>query len=204
MKKQLAISLLIILVVIVATVAVTGAYFTSKVVTKDSIFTVGTLDMQVGSDSGATIQPFVIDNIGANGVNSGTKSWTITNTGTLTGRLFMKLENLKNLENGCNGPEAAADNTCGNPGVGEGELGKLISVKLFQNDNFVAESTLDEANKETLSNAWGSQAPILLESGKTITIKLGWELSPEKYGNEIQSDSLSFDVDFDLSQVTNN
>ena len=204
MNKQIAGSFLAIIAVSLATFAVTGAYFTSKATTKGSRFTVGTLDLEVGGANGSNVEPFVIDNIGDNGVSSGSKTWIVTNKGSLTGQLFFKLNNVKNMENGCNPPEALVDQTCDNPGEGQGELGKLIKVKVFLDNSLVAESSLDELNKDAISKIWSEMTPVIMASGKTVAVKMEWGLAPDEYGNEIQSDSLAFDADFDLVQTTGN
>ena len=203
MNKRVAVSFLAILAVSMATFAVTSAYFSSKAITSGSKFTVGTLDLEVGGVGGSNVEPFVIDNIGDNGVSSGSKSWTVSNKGTLTGRLFFKLANVKNYENGCNTPELEVDSTCNNPGEGQGELGNLITVKVYLNDVVVAESKLNELNKDAIATAWNNMQPVIIQSGKNVLVKLEWSLLPDNYGNEIQSDSLAFDVNFDLTQSTN-
>lgn len=203
MNKRVAVSFLAILAVSMATFAVTSAYFSSRAITSGSKFTVGTLDLEVGGVGGSNVEPFVIDNIGDNGVSSGSKTWTVSNKGTLTGRLFFKLANVKNFENGCNTPEFEVDSTCNNPGEAQGELGNLITVKVYLNDVMVAESKLNELSKDAIASAWNNMQPVIIQSGKNVSVKLEWTLSPDNYGNEIQSDSLAFDVNFDLTQATN-
>lgn len=201
MNKQVAVSILAIFAVSMATFAATSAYFSSKAKTSGSKFTVGTLDMEVGGLSGSSVEPFIIDNIGDNGVTQGSKTWLVSNKGTLTGRLYFKLDNIKNLEMGCNAPELEVDSTCENPGEGQGELGKLIDVKVYLNEILVTQTKLDDLNKDTIANVWSNMSPVVIQSGKNVSVKLEWSLSPDNYGNEIQSDSLSFDVDFDLTQT---
>lgn len=203
MNKQIAVSILAIAAVSMSTFAMTSAYFSSKSKTSGSKFTVGTLDMEVGGANGSNVEPFVIDNIGDNGVTTGAKTWVVTNKGTLLGRLYFKLDNIKNLENGCNTPESAVDTTCGNPGDGEGELGKMIDVKAYLNNNLIVQTKLDDLNKDTIANTWNNLTPVIIQPGQSASVKLEWSLAPDNYGNEIQSDSLSFDVDFDLTQATN-
>ena len=201
MNKRVITSLLVVLAVALATFAATSAYFSSTSSTTGSKFVVGTLDLAVGGAGGSTIEPFLIDNIGETNVSSGSKTWVVTNKGSLTGRLYFKLVNVNNAENGCNTPEMVVDTTCDNPGEGQGELGKQIRTKVYLNDLMVAESDLDEANKNRITNIWSSMTPVVLTAGETARVKLEWSMANESYGNEIQSDSLGFDVDFSLVQV---
>lgn len=201
-RKRITISILAIFAIIVATFSVTYAYFKSNSVTKGGKFTAGTLNLKVGED-GTSSESFTIDNIGESDVKSGSKTWTITNTGTLQGQLFLKLENLNNFENGCNEPEGTVDTTCDNPGENQGELGRFITLKVYLNDTLVAESNLDETNTNAITNAWNAAAPVILNAGQSDVVRIDWSLNENDYGNEIQSDSLSFDVGFELAQVVN-
>lgn len=201
MNKRVVTSLLVVLAVALATFAATSAYFSSNSSTTGSKFVVGTLDLAVGGTGGSSVEPFLIDNIGETSVTSGSKTWVVTNKGTLTGRLYFKLVNVSNTENGCNTPELAVDASCDNPGTGQGELGKQIAIKVYLNDLMVAESDLDEVNKNKITAAWSNLTPVMLKAGETARVKLEWLMANESYGNEIQSDSLGFDVDFSLVQV---
>lgn len=202
MKKQIAISMLVISVVCVTTFQATRAYFTDSARSLGSNFTVGTLDLEVGGANGTNVEPFVINNIGADAnTTSGAKTWTVTNKGTLPGRLYFKLENITNKENGCNNPESIVDTTCGNPGIGEGELGNLITTKIYLADQLVVTTPLSTANQATITNAWNNLAPVIIQPGQSTQVKLEWSMQADGYGNEIQSDSLGFDVGFDLVQA---
>ncbi len=195
--------MLIICVVMVTTFQATKAYFTSNAKSKGSSFTVGTLDLEVGGKSGSSVEPFNITNIGADPNSmSGSKTWSVTNKGTLPGRLYLKIDNLANAENGCNSPEMEVDTTCDNPGIGEGELGKHMTLKTYLNDQLVATSDLDDVNKDALATAWNALPEVILTAGQTASVRMEWSMAPDGYGNEIQSDSVGFDVDFDLVQVT--
>lgn len=202
MKKQVAMSLLVISVVCVTTFQATKAYFTDSAKSLGSNFTVGTLDLEVGGANGTNVEPFVINNIGADAnTTGGAKTWTVTNKGTLPGRLYFKLENIINKENGCNNPESKADTTCANPGDGEGELGNLITAKIYLADQLITTTNLSPTSQITINNTWNNLAPVIVQPGQSSQIKLEWNMAIDGYGNEIQSDSLGFDVGFDLVQV---
>lgn len=203
MKKQILLSVMVIGVVAVTTFQATKAYFTDSAKSLGSNFTVGTLDLSVGGANGTNIEPFIINNIGADNTSlSGAKTWTITNNGTLPGRLYFKLENIQNKENGCNTPEAKVDVTCDDPGVGQGELGKLITTKIYLNDQLVTTTNLADGAGTAIVEAWNRLSPTILTANQTTNVKLEWSMAPEGYGNEIQSDSLGFDVGFDLVQAS--
>ena len=202
MKKQAALSLLIICVVCVTTFQATKAYFSDSAKSLGSNFTVGTLDLEVGGVNGANVEPFIIDNIGANAnTTNGTKTWTVTNKGTLPGRLYFKIENIVNKENGCNSPESVVDTTCGNPGNNEGELGKIITANTYLGEQLVTSTNLSSTSQALISTAWNDHSPIIIQSGQSTQVKLEWNMAADGYGNEIQSDSLGFDVGFDLVQA---
>jgi len=201
MKNQIAISILVITVVCVTTFQATKAYFSDSAKSVGSNFTVGTLDLEVGGANGSNVEPFIINNIGSDSnTMNGSKTWTVTNKGTLPGRLYFKLENIVNKENGCNSPEALADTTCGDPGLGDGELGNLITAKVYLNNTEVVSTQLNHNSKTVISEAWSTLNPAIVTPGQSTEVKLSWSMAADGYGNEIQSDSLGFDVGFDLVQ----
>lgn len=163
-----------------------------------SRFTSGTLDLNVES-GGIALEPFVIDNIGANGDIAGTKTWTVKNTGSLPGKLLVRLQNVTNLDNGCNEPETLAEPACADDN--DGEMGGVITAKVALDGVDQVESTLATANQTTIGLAWNALPPIILSAGEERDITIYWATGEEGYGNEIQSDSVEFDVDFRLIQL---
>lgn len=193
--------ILVLIAVVGATYAVTRAFFTNTETSTGNVFTVGTLDLQVGGANGTNVEPFVIENIGATGNISGTKVWTVNNTGTLPGRIYFRLENVLNYENGCNEPEALVDVTCLDPGPGEGELGNVVTIHAYLDGVEKASSTLASANQAVIGNTWSSLPSMIIPAGGSTQIMLDWATDQGDYGNEIQSDSITFDVGFDLVQI---
>lgn len=200
--KNILLSLIIIALVSTVSVLVTKAYFTDKKVSAGNTFAVGTLNLEVGDFNGASLEPFIISDIGS-GVNSGEKTWKTKNTGSLPGQLIVTIENIQNNENGCNEPEEMVDSTCGTPGVGEGELGNFIKVIFSQNGNKIVERYLSNIANKNQIEIIDSSNLIVLEPNTELELKMEWS-ADEDYGNEIQSDSLSFDMGFSLRQLTNN
>ena len=109
-KKRVFLSLLIIAGISVLAIAATRAFFTARRTQSGNKFTMGTLDLTVGSSP--KTDSFVVNNIGEDGRITGQKVWAVKNTGTLPGRMFVRLRNLVNKENGCNDQEKVAEPDC--------------------------------------------------------------------------------------------
>lgn len=200
--KKIFLSLIIIGAVSSLTYFVTQAYFTDKKTSLGNTFSVGTLNLEVGGGTGSNVEPFVISDIGS-GVNSGSKVWKVKNVGTLPGQFSASIENILNSENACNEPEKEVDISCDNPGVNQGELGKYIKVNFYLNNEKKVETYMTEAASVEINNFWNSiNPPIILNPQEEAELKMEW-VANDNYGNEIQSDSLNFDMSFSLKQITN-
>jgi predicted ribosomally synthesized peptide with SipW-like signal peptide len=199
-QKKLLLSVLIIAAVGGGAIGATIAYFTANRTVSSSRFTAGTLDLDVAAN-GSALEPFVIDNIGENGDISGEKTWTVRNTGTLPGRLLLRLKNLANYDNGCNDQEKGAEPLC--DADNEGEMGAVITANVALDGTDVVSSTLATDQQGVIGNSWNALAPIILQPGEEREVKVYWATGEDEYGNEIQSDSLEFDMDFRLIQQIN-
>ncbi|MDA1079719.1 MAG: hypothetical protein O2840_03485 [bacterium] len=169
-------------------------------------FVVGTLDMDLTAENGTAAESITVTNFGEPGSLTGGKTWKITNVGTLPGELSMSVVNLVNNENGCNEPEALVDGTCENPGTGQGELGAVITAKVFLDDGVhpdpVVISTLAPGTEGNFALQWLTNAGVVaLPAGDSVEIELTWSSDVNSFQNEIQSDSVIFDAVFDLEQV---
>lgn len=209
MKRKILLSAFIIALVGGGGYAASSALFTDTETGTDSSFTVGTLDMDIDGNNGdpTAFDNFAVTNVGADGTVSGGKTWTINNTGSLPGNLTFSLASLVNDENGCNEPEAISDATCANPGPGEGELGDAMAVTVLLNqglgDTSIVTSDLATASQASYSAQWNTNAGVVeIPAGGSVDVTMDWSTDPTSYGNEIQSDSLNFDVSFVLEQVT--
>lgn len=202
MKAKILASVILISAVIAGGYAASQALFQDTETSTNSSFTVGTLDLDVEGKNGESDR-FDVTNIGADGTISGGKTWTINNTGSLPGVLSFSLENLSNTENGCNEPESTVDTTCGNPGENEGELGNAISTNVLFGNESILTSNFATENQGAYAAAWENQE-VVIPAGQSVEVTMNWSTSPENYGNEIQSDSLTFDVAFTLEQVNPN
>ena len=203
MRPRLILSVLLIMIVGAVTGGlVTRAFFTDTETSTGSEFAVGTLDLNVGGENGTNVLPFQIDNIGAEGNISGEQTWTVNNSGSLPGRLYFKLLSVANHENGCNEPEAIVDTTCDNPGTGQGELGGVITANVYLDNVLQVTSDLTTANEAVIGTDWNALTPVIIPAGGSVDVKIDWATAENAYGNEIQSDSVTFDIQFDLEQIT--
>lgn len=132
--------------------------------------------------------------------DSGTVTLNVTNDGNESGQLAVSTRNVTDFENGLTEPEAEVPDEGGDPGRGDGELSSHLLVRwtliesdgdrvtLSRNDTYVPIGTLDD------------EQPVkggTIEANESATALLEWKV-PVDTGNEIQSDSVEFDVDFRL------
>lgn len=198
--KKIFLSFAVIIAVSSFSFLLTKAYFSDKKTSNGNKFTVGTLNLQVGDSEGSNVEPFIISDLGS-GQIAGQKIWKLKNNGSLPGQFIINFENIINSENGCNTPEGEVDQSCNNPGNGEGELGNVISANFYINNVLKIGVPLNEIGAQSLANYWKDSLTILvLEPNQEVELKMEW-FESSVYGNEIQSDSLAFDTNFSLQQV---
>ena len=159
----------------------------------------GTLNLKVGDNDPSTVH-ITISNI-APGWSKLEQFW-LTNTGSIDGTISVEFSAITNYENGRNEPELAVDGTGGNPGPGNGELGAYLKAKAAWYDDpstitaFIGPKLNDiGGNTYTTSGKFA-----LLEAGETQSLKMLLEL-PSDTGNVVQSDSVEFDIIFNLVQA---
>lgn len=193
-------SLLIVAVVGGAAIAGTYAYFTARRTVSENKFAAGTLDLNVSSN-GQVNEPFVIENLGANANISGSKTWTVKNTGTLPGKLLVRLTGVTNKDNGCNDQEKEAESAC--DADDDGELGNVITMNVSLDGQNKVSSTLATAQETKIGTDWNALTPVILQPGESKTVGFSWATDENAYGNEVQSDSVNFDAVFRLIQDIN-
>ncbi|MFA5886796.1 MAG: TasA family protein [Patescibacteria group bacterium] len=201
MNKKVWYSITMIIVVAALAAGGTYAYFTATRTTSANRFAAGTLDLDVAAN-GNKLEPFVIENMGDNANISGTKTWTIKNTGSLPGRLLVRLQNVVNTENGCNDQEKTAEPDCDAVG-NEGDLGQDITLKVALDGTDQVQSTLATDQQTKIGTDWAALPEIVLQANEERTITAHWAADENSYGNEIQSDDTQFDVNFRLIQLIN-
>lgn len=189
-----------ILFVTTLSIANTYAYFTAQRTASTNTFATGTLDLDISS-GGSVNASLVVENLGISSNIQGNKSWTVKNSGSLPGRLLIKMQNVLNKENGCNDQEKQAEANCEGDDIGE--LGNVVDMKFVVDGSDAISSKITNAGIQEFTEKWNTLSPIILQAGETKNIDVYWEARGENYGNEIQSDSLNFDLNFGLVQVSN-
>ena len=185
----------------------TQALYTDRETSQTANFVVGTLDMSVSGENNKQTESLSVSGVGAEQNVSGAKTWIIHNTGTLPGSFSLDIKNVRNFENGCNEPESLEDSTCENPGDGQGELGKKITIALAMKqgseEKTVYTSTLGLDQAEQYQTLWEQGAgKVVVPAGKELTIRLNWSAAEQVLGNDVQGDSATFDLIFNLKQVS--
>lgn len=194
-SRKILLSVVIIVALTASAAAATWAYFTATRNTTANRFTAGTLDLNVQTN-GAAAESFALDNVGDPATLNGGKTYTVRNTGTLPGRLYIRLKNVANLENGCNDPEIEAEANC--EADNNGELGGVVTLKALLGGVEKVSSLLATNQENKLGNDWLALPAVTIAPGAQETVDLNWEVGD--YGNEVQSDSTTFDVEFRLVQ----
>ncbi len=200
-------SFIVVLVVASLGIAATQALFRDVEKSQQGTFVVGTLDLTLANQDGSQVaQNITMTKIGSQKQLNGEKTWKIHNQGSLDGDLAFKLANVHNFENGCNEPEALVDSTCDNPGDGEGELGSELSFQVIvgQGDQArtLVQSDLSPDHVDQFAQQWDqADPPIKVKAGQTLEVTVKWKNKPNSLGNEVQSDSLQFDIIYELQQI---
>ena len=214
--KKILLSMLTISLVAGLAFGATRALFADTETSEVNTFTAGTLDLKVdGQDDPlvhitlANMKPG--DGVGGNEHSTITYFYTLSNSGSLEGQPWIEIINLENYDNGCNEPEAdVPDGTCGNTGLGEGELG----ANLYMQINAAGSGGLVYPNDPSCFSGrncpldyWGAYGPVgqgtwedIPAGGSTAPMVLEFSI-PTSVDNIIQSDSVEFDIVFHLDQI---
>jgi predicted ribosomally synthesized peptide with SipW-like signal peptide len=197
--KKPWVSMLLILVALVAAGVGSFAYFTATRTAEDNTFTAGTLDLSVTGENSIANEPFIIENMGANANLDGSATWTIENTASLPGRLLVRIVDLENFENGCNDQEESVEPACADDNLGE--FGGVVNAVIALDGIDQVSSTLATNDLEVMGDDWNDLVlPVIMNPGDTHEITFHWATDENAYGNEIQSDSVRFDLVIQLIQ----
>ncbi len=201
-KTILGSILVISLVSIILAGSYTGAFFFDTETSEGNTFTAGTLNLQVGDADPVT---WSLDENVMPGDSDG-ENINVENTGTIDGFLHINFTNLLNNDITCTEPEEIAEEgDCGND-PNAGELAENLSITVyFDNDdstNFSIGDTLIYQGMVNNTTTSLLQAKLvdseLLEAG-TENFRIDWQIDGA-VGNEVQSDSVQFDIPFELTQ----
>jgi predicted ribosomally synthesized peptide with SipW-like signal peptide len=202
MKKIMPLIASMVLLVVVSMFAGGGmmAKFSDTETSSGNSFTAGTLDLKVGGKDDPQVVHVTLGDLkpGDGSWHEGTGypplSWTVKNVGSLSGKLTIDIKNVVNKENGQTEPEALVDSTTGDL---QGELGSKIRIQVYFGGVWVYEEAYISA--KNIVPGYGS-SPVILGAGAEKTLLINWCISPS-VGNEIQSDSVEFDIIFYLEQA---
>jgi spore coat-associated protein N len=190
------------LMVMALVVGGTLAYFTDEETSADNYLTAGTLDLNIEGDNVA-VDTFQVDAAGPGDSGNGVSD--LANVGSYDGELDIAF--------------SAVANTPGSGGTeyegGSGELGGVATIAVYIDKNnsstfdtgdvglkydgtTYSPATLDYATIDSYSAAsW--DAVTIIANGDSDNFIIEWEV-PTSAGNEIQGDSVEFDVTFTLEQ----
>lgn len=153
--------------------------------------TAGTLDLSVTDGSDPVKKNYTFSDVKPG--DSGSKSITLENTGNISGDLTANVSNITNNENGRNDPEVHSSDTSPK----EGELGEKLDITLSGGGKTFGPKSLDWFSDKTQNLGE-------LSEEKSIDFTIDYSLPYDSAGNEVQSDSVEFDVTFDLKQQKSN
>ena len=204
--KKILISLMTLVLVVGMVGAGAFAYFSDVETSEDNTFTAGTLDLKVDGNDDPYVVHVELSNLkpgdgsqwGGWG-SQGALYWTVKNVGSIPGELTITINNVVNYENGQTEPEALVDPTAGTL---EGELGNYFRPQVFFNGPWVYETgsiTWIGTTGAEIVPGYGA-SPVTLGPGEEKTLQINW-LIYDTAGNEIQSDSVEFDIEFTLDQA---
>jgi predicted ribosomally synthesized peptide with SipW-like signal peptide len=185
MDKKILVSMM--LVGLVAALAGAGlhAYFSDTETSTGNTFTAGTLNLKVG-DTDPTTWKITIS--GLKPGDSGSRSVTVTNTGTLDGKLSISFINLVDNENGLTEPEVKLDDD-----DSSGELAENLNLIITIDSTTIYNGPASGITSASLSN-------YPLNAGQSATFTVAYSID-SNVGNIIQSDIAGFDIVFSLVQA---
>jgi len=195
-SKSILISILMITLLAVVVGIGTVAYFSDIETSTGNKFAAGTLDLVVNDQNPWTSTPISVSNMKPG--DSSSVVIKLQNAGSIDGYVSMWIKDVTNSPGETPEPE-------GNPADDHGELGANIKITIWRDGDhdgvvddgeyvYVQGAALNSLNNmKVVSN-------LLLGAGDTVYIGFKWEI-PTDVGNEIMGDSVTFTIEFVLSQV---
>lgn len=133
-----------------------------------------------------------------------TNRGTLSNTGSVPGKIELTNVTITSYENGLTEPEAKVDDTGGNPGEGAGELHASLMVRIVVIDSN-GTRTYPYGNETTyrpLQSLTNASVPIAtLNGGESATLVVEYRVAPDA-GNEVQSDYVTIDFGFTVVEIS--
>jgi predicted ribosomally synthesized peptide with SipW-like signal peptide len=205
MKRSILMSLLVIGAVAAVIGGATLAVFNDTETSTGNTFAGGTLDLEydinggewMNGDDGVAI---TVDNMKPS--DKGEVTMSFHNAGSLDGDLTVTLNNVVDLDNGQNEPELAAGDDSSSVGELSSQLG--IVVWIDDGDNLLeeGETALYDGKLDAIPGGELEVDMGVLEPSVPKYLAIAWHLQDEEgdLNNLVQSDSVSFDLTFDLVQ----
>ena len=170
---------------LVATFAGAGlrALFNDTETSSGNMFTAGTLDLQVGGNDDPDVSVyFSVGDVKPG--DSGNVNIELNNTGSLGGNVYIHFKNVVDSPGETPEPEPTPD---------YGELSQHLYIKVKVDGDVKVEGYLSDiaCNEYELGP---------LNAGGSLTVTVEWSI-PSDVGDEIQGDSVSFDMEFILKQA---
>ena len=170
----------------------TVAYFNDTETSTGNTFEAGTLDLEVNDENPWTSTLISVSNMKPG--DAGEVTIKLENLGSLDGYVCMWIKDVINSPGDTPEPEPTPD---------DGELGANIKITIWQDDGdnvletdeevYVDGATLDSLNNTKVV----TNKP--LSAGGTVYIGFSWEI-PSTVGSEIMDDSVTFTIEFALTQ----
>ena len=174
------------------------AEFTTTVTNRDSRST--PVDLVVGGTARSTVFEMADSSAFAAPGSSGVTRISLTNNGDRSGTIRLSSVRYKSNENGLTGPEADVDETGGDPGIGAGELHEALEIRAslaFADGRSRYVIGGESAYRKIASLSNGAVAFGGLAGGESVELVVEFRI-PTSVGNEIQTDTLVVDFEFQL------
>lgn len=194
--RRILLSLIVLALAGTVAIGATRAYFSDTETSTGNTFTAGTLDLKVnGNDDPVGVTYTLADWKPGDDKNVGPV--TLRNAGTVAGKYWIEIKNVKNYENDCLGPEVG-DTSCG-AGINQGELGGHISG-YFQ-ENVTPWSHLTPSITSINASEGVKMDGRTLTAGESVPLVFYAKWLSSVSDNLAQGDSVMFDLIFHLDQI---
>ena len=225
MNRKILVSILVIGVVAAVAGGSTFALFNDTETSSGNTFTAGELDLKIDwnesyngehvEEQNLTDNPgpiFDISDIKPGDEGEATVSLHVYDNPAY---VDMNLTQTANFENGCSEPESEVDNSCADPGAGEGELGENLYFTVWNDDGDNIHQDDEEVYFNGSAEELDAMGPVDLdgnsetegiqpfENSTTEYVGIKWNV-PRSVGNEIQTDSKEFNFTFHAEQARHN
>jgi spore coat-associated protein N len=189
-KKRVAIAVIVIAMVAVASSGAIYAYFNDTETSSGNSFTAGTMDLKINGADGGFPATFTASNLVPG--SHGNVDMTVSNVGSVAGALVAEVDNIQDDAGTSPEPETLPD-------VGELSESIVLTVYIDANDNNRWDDGETQFDTGTLNTIGGTWSMGNLAAGGSVVISVEWSV-PTEVGNEIMGDSCTFDIVYTLNQ----